>query len=398
MLFGKPIDRIEQADLQRLIDDGVLEKKNLDYKKQFTGGSDSDKKELLYDLTSFANAGGGYLIFGIREKDGIPVEIEGIDSAAVDSERLRIESLLQDGVDPRIPGVRLQPVQVKDGKSVLIVHVPRSWAAPHMVKFKGVSKFYSRNSGGKYQLDVSELRTAFLLSETIAERIRNFRIERLGAVVANELPVKMSAEAKVILHFIPFSAFSPYGSREFHIPTIEEYQEVAPLKSAYHKGTTHRLNFDGFLACSPPEKGGNSIVYSQLFRNGIIETIESSLIRDEHRPVHAQNNISIGLIEKNVIEALTRYLSYYNKHQIEPPFVVLLSLLGTKGMTTPPSSVFNYDGGHPIDKNELIIPEILIENLTQEIDVVMRPAFDSIWNAAGHERSLSYDETGRLKK
>jgi len=397
MLFGKPIDRLEIADLQRLIDDGILEKKNLDYKKQFTGGSDSDKKELLYDLTSFANAGGGYLIFGMREKDGIPVEIEGIDTAAVDSEKLRIESLLQDGVDPRIPGVRSEPVQVNDGKSVLIVHVPRSWAAPHMVKFKGVSKFYSRNSAGKYHLDVSELRTAFLLSESIAEKIRNFRIERLGAIVANQLPVEMSTEPKVILHLIPFSAFSSYGSSEFHIPTFEEYEEVAPLKPYYRKRMTHRLNFDGFLAYSPPEQAGNSIVYSQLFRNGIIETVESSLIRNEHAPLHAQNHIGIGQIEKNVVEALERYFGYYKKQQIGPPYVVLLSLLGTKEMATPPKAI-GLSSGHPIDKNELIIPEILIEDLTQEIDVVMRPAFDSIWNAAGHERSLSYDESGRLKK
>lgn len=69
MLFGKPIDHVELADLQRLIDSEVLEKKGLDYKRQFASGSDGDKKELLYDLTSFANASGGYVIFGMHEED-----------------------------------------------------------------------------------------------------------------------------------------------------------------------------------------------------------------------------------------------------------------------------------------------------------------------------------------
>jgi predicted HTH transcriptional regulator len=104
MLFGKPIDHIELADLRRLIDNGVLEMKGLDYKRQFTGNTDAEKKELLYDLTSFANAGGGYIIYGIREQDGIPVEIEGVDIALIDGEKLKIENMLRDGVEPRIPG------------------------------------------------------------------------------------------------------------------------------------------------------------------------------------------------------------------------------------------------------------------------------------------------------
>ena len=32
-----------------------------------------------------------------------------------------------------------------------------------MTTFKNASKFYARNSAGKYQLDVGELRTAFIV-------------------------------------------------------------------------------------------------------------------------------------------------------------------------------------------------------------------------------------------
>jgi hypothetical protein len=44
----------------------------------------------------------------------------------------------------------------------------RSWIAPHRVKAN--DKFYGRNSKGKYPLDVSELRTAFMLSEQLTEK------------------------------------------------------------------------------------------------------------------------------------------------------------------------------------------------------------------------------------
>ena len=47
------------------------------------------------------------------------------------------------------------------GNQIVLVRIPRSWVSPHMVTHKGTSRFFARNSAGKYQLDVSELRTAF---------------------------------------------------------------------------------------------------------------------------------------------------------------------------------------------------------------------------------------------
>jgi hypothetical protein len=48
-------------------------------------------------------------------------------------------------------------------------------------------KFYGRNSAGKYPPDVGELRTAFTLSETVAERIRNFRVDRIARLALGQL-------------------------------------------------------------------------------------------------------------------------------------------------------------------------------------------------------------------
>ena len=48
-----------------------------------------------------------------------------------------------------------------------------------MVKYQGHHTFYSRNSSGKYPLDVSKLRNLFGLQESVIQRIKNFRVERL---------------------------------------------------------------------------------------------------------------------------------------------------------------------------------------------------------------------------
>ena len=171
MIFNKPIEQIELVDLQRLVDDGVPEGRQLDYKQEFPQRNGDDNKELLYDLTSFTNASGGYLIYGIAETDGIPSGICGVDTSLIDAEKLRIENLLRDGVEPRIPIIQMHQVKMENGISVLVIHIGRSWTAPHMVKYRGTSKFYSRNSAGKYPLDVGD-QDSVSLSETISDKSR----------------------------------------------------------------------------------------------------------------------------------------------------------------------------------------------------------------------------------
>src|SRR5205823_11553266 len=123
-----------------------------------------------------------------------------------------LENMLRDGIAPRLPRVDVHPVALtsKPGYYVLILNMQKSWLSPHRVIFKNHSHFYSRNSAGKYQLDVMELRTAFELSGTTAERIRDFRAERLSRIgVGEETPASLDEEAsKLVLHIVPFSAFS----------------------------------------------------------------------------------------------------------------------------------------------------------------------------------------------
>ncbi len=80
MLFNKPLAEIEENDLQELIDTAVRESKDLDYKESLSVELPSEKKEFLSDVSSFANAIGGYLIYGVKENkedSGLPVELCG---------------------------------------------------------------------------------------------------------------------------------------------------------------------------------------------------------------------------------------------------------------------------------------------------------------------------------
>jgi predicted HTH transcriptional regulator len=69
-MISKPIDKIEWSDLESLIDDQISERRTIDYKRSLPSNSDDDKKNFLYDVSSFANTVGGDLIYGIVEQGG----------------------------------------------------------------------------------------------------------------------------------------------------------------------------------------------------------------------------------------------------------------------------------------------------------------------------------------
>lgn len=242
----KKANEISEDDLDSLIHAQKREGKDIDYKLKLISHSDGDKREFLYDVSSFANASGVHLIIGIREQDGLPIELLGLELEDIDAEILRLDNIIRDGIEPRISGVQIHPVSLKSGLIAIIIRIPRSWAMPHMVSYQGVTKFYSRNSAGKYPLDISEIRALFSLSETINEKIRNFRIERIGQIVAGDTPVQLPNTAKTVLHLTPLTSFDVSSSRD--LANFEKFS--VHLRPLYSSGWNHRFNFDGFLTYS----------------------------------------------------------------------------------------------------------------------------------------------------
>lgn len=378
----------EENDLQDLVDNQVPENKTLDYKESLPSSSDNAKKEFLADVSSFANAAGGHLIYGMRENNGIASEICGLGSIDADAEIRRLESIIRDGIKPRIPSVSLWAISLRTLGTAIIIRIPMSWASPHMVTFKNDSKFHSRNSKGKYQLDVSELRAAFILSETTSERIRSFRLERLGKIIAGETPVKLVSTPKIVLHIISVGAFNP--ALRFDMSSVAtDNVNISPICTHYAYDFRH--NFDGYLSFHKEPNSSAACSYLQVFRNGIIEAVDAQILR----PDGNKRTIPSVLFERELLDALPRFLSIQGNLGVEQPLLIMLSLLGVSGYAmgvshSPIPPAFTY----LIEKDALIIPEIIVENFQCDPAEVMRPIFDAVWNASGWPRSMNYNEEG----
>jgi hypothetical protein len=392
MPLEKPLESITEADLQILLTDAVAEGKAIEYKESLPADSYDSRIDFLADVSSFANAAGGHLFFGIREESGVPVEICGLRGADPDAEVLRVESMMRDSIEPRLLGVVVRPIPLSNSQVVIAIRVPRSWVQPHAVTYRKHWRFYSRNSAGKYPLDVSEVRAAFALSETLVERVRLFRAERLSRIVTDETPVDIGDNPKLVLHIVPFGVLDP--SVQLDIGLIdEETKTLTPIAGPL---IGRRYNLDGIVAYgdsgSPPNRS-----YAQVFRNGAIEAVDTSILGGYPKEVRSIPSV---LYEKCLLGALPRYLSVEERLGVGPPHFVMLSLLEVSGYTmgTNPKLDPFRDFLRPIDRDALLLPEVVVE--TEHVDAaeVMQPVFDSIWNAAGWPRCMNYDDSGNWCK
>jgi predicted HTH transcriptional regulator len=150
---------ISLEDIQSLIENSVLEGKDIEYKRQLPGNNDRDKIRFLATITSFANTNGGDVYYGLEESEGRPISANGFPSTNIDQDTLRIEQIIRNGVEPSIPNVQIHNVPVDENNFITVIRVHKSWSSPHRVTLNNHSKFYGRNSAGKYPLDVNELRT-----------------------------------------------------------------------------------------------------------------------------------------------------------------------------------------------------------------------------------------------
>lgn len=251
-MIMKPIDQITKADIDALITGKRAEAKTLEYKMKLPDRTDEAKKEFLADISSFANASGGDIIYGIEpDKDGNgktngePKAVAPIIDPNADKTKLWLETSIRDGIATRVP-VQIAVIKgwnTDNNGFVIVIRIPKSFASPHMVTYKNTSRFFARNSGGKYQLDVGEIRNAFLATDSQAERIKRFREDRLAKIIADETPVKLSSTYRTVLHLIPLGNFL---NRE----RIDLSDAQLMQRSFYpidRGGSTPRHNLDGFM-------------------------------------------------------------------------------------------------------------------------------------------------------
>jgi hypothetical protein len=380
---NKPLFQCTEDDLLALIADGELEGKTIDYKRDQVGRSDPEKREFLYDVSSFANTIGGHLIFGMDERDGAPTNLIGLPGVNSDDEVLRLEQMIRDGIRPPIVGVQSKPVHLASGNVAIVMHIPKSWNPPHQVTYQKAFRFYARGSNGKYQLEVDELRSIFAFSASAADRMKLFRIERLAKIVAGDTPVSLESGAKMVTHILPLAAFTTRHVVELNLLL----QDLSSLVGIMGTGGSPLFNLDGLMLSS---RHANGARYVEVFRDGCIEVISNFSEEASRRA-----SLPSPAFERVTISQLYHGKKMFQYLGVAPPIIIMLTLVGMRGWRIMARS----DGSAGMfDRDPVFLPELVLETFDNLNQDELKPLLDTAWNAAGSAGSPNYDRDGRRKR
>ena len=401
------INQITEQEIKKLVEEKTPERRHLEYKREINFSSDPEKTDLLADVCSFANSGGGIIIYGIEEEkdennknSGLPKNITGLKINTDETIRSLNESIRK-SIEPALMDVRIDLRKIDD-KTVIVLFVPQSPLFPHRVKFKNKNRFYKRADANRYEIPIEELRKDFLGGAELFKRISEFKSERITKILSNDTSIILQKYPKLVLHIIPvyyfdniqaFRNFSQFETTEFK--PIGLFGISTPLSSS-------RLNFDGYVTYFSA-KNEPAYSYTQIFRNAVIEAVDMDKITSDldfkTRGIRLHKSNLKRSYEKYVIKALNLYCSSLIKKSINGPCVVFLSLLGIKGykMYKDPQSTSLLDQEEvPIDRENLLLPDMYIKDIKSfSAPKIMKPAFDMVWNACGYPGSKNYDQTGK---
>ena len=254
---------------------------------------------------------------------------------------------------------------------------------------------FRRASRTCYRLDVDQLRSAFVGGNELADHIRRFRTERVALIEAGETPIPLHPEhGKIVVHLVPYEAFGPPPSLE-----LNATEGSGLFHPPFERGASStRWNLDGLITYDRPRADEPACAYAQLFRTGIYEGVEGWQLRDSTpHPLHGAPILYGGWIEADLNRGLANPLQVLSRIGVQPPIVVLVSLLGMKGRLLLAGDGF-FPGGHSFDRDPILLPEQLLDSYPvsarEELPLLLRPLIDSFWQAGGWPHSPLYDAAG----
>lgn len=387
----KPFTAVSLADVEDLIARGIPESQQLDYKRDLAL-SDRGKVEILKDVSALANAEGGTLIYGVAEGEddrrGYPVAVPGL-GISPDSTLLALTTLLADGFDERLSGVLLRFLPTGDNRHVLVVRVPASPLAPHMISIPTSGpRFYLRSNSANVPMNMRQVKEAVMRRETALERAEQLVASRLDVLrEAASAPVTgtqerpASTRSQIVVHVVPlFPAPGGWGigdpdvdAKLRRMPPLgreEPYSGWRPSLRGYGaelRGTAHVL----FL------RKGAAV---ELQRFDAVETRASGAGTVRRFPAY--------LVERAVRDTLKHCAELTADGLLPLPVLVQVSILGAAGsllLGAPHAD----ESERPIEDDEVLLTPVIIHAWDERQDVE-RGVFNEMWQAWGFAQSWNY--------
>jgi predicted HTH transcriptional regulator len=124
----------KKSQLEALHRNNVKESLTLEYKASLAVDkqNDSKKLEMARDVSAFANADGGQIVYGMTEHEHEPAGLDdGVDGNLYPE--IWFEQVLQHHIRPPIAGLKVRHVPLKKPMVAVVIDVPATKSDPHQV-------------------------------------------------------------------------------------------------------------------------------------------------------------------------------------------------------------------------------------------------------------------------
>ena len=188
-------------DIEKMVKDEVPESLHLDYKAS-QALIKKKKDEICKDVSSFANADGGILIYGVKEKGNIPYEI---DQGALNNEidREWIDQILSYNISPPLDGLKIVQIKKDECHSFYVLNIPKSYRGPHQAPDKRYYKRFNFRSAPMEHYEIEDIKNRNLIIPPLIDIkfetenvLFKLIIENIGTEVAQNVIFEFSPEFK----------------------------------------------------------------------------------------------------------------------------------------------------------------------------------------------------------
>lgn len=272
LLNNKSLLDCNYEDFKDLMHNEVFrENQFLDYKENFSflvlpketkrEIVESKIVEFRNDVCSFANADGGYIVYGIKDNCGMAEEITGIEISNRDKFELDLRNKLNH-IMPKIPQMIFRFVEVDKDHYIVVIYIKHDDFAPYIhLEDQKNYKIYKRSGNGKTVINYTELKNMFIQSRVFEEQISLFREKRIIHYINEGLTESSSF---MIFHIIP----ETYLNDRKQLFIIEKQSGIS-FKSVFSGTNIDSLSLpcvDGLHYVSLDKKDE-----AYIYNNGIVE-------------------------------------------------------------------------------------------------------------------------------
>ena len=395
--FSKSLTEITHDDLKELI--GVPESDHLEFKREAYGRSDGQVREMLKDISSFANAVGGYLLLGVEtDKDEQASRIVGISDA--ETEAMRMQSSCLTNIEDHIIGLTFHLVPISENRKVLIWHIPRSSRAPHMITYKGLYQCWRRHGRQTDRMTIEEIRSACLRTHDIQRDLSQFMDERRARVIR-----EVGSEPYLVLMATPLVV------RGEVIDTADETIRSILQHPPYDRPSdwTVDCSLGGPDPTVVPTLFGAKVEIEDwcrldLFRNGHAEFRQR--LADNHFKAIADSNATTKYLNPWVMDFLLSFLCFVKAVMEQAALtesvvvrVILVNALGLRLYPRHPESRRGLLGGAtPWEEDQHLELPAMVSPYPLNPGMTARAIGQRIWNAFGYDNCPMFDEEGRIRE